>query len=130
MGRQLDLHQAYDNYVNAKTSEDRLARGAEMQRVLADQLAVEQTYEKFLENVYPGDEAKKEEIRTADAAPNQRDCELAARESFKQYGAFDSYTGFSLQFHKYIVNVCADVAESGANIDVADAAKRACLDAT
>jgi legumain len=128
--RQLDLQQAYHNYVNAETTEERLEKGAEMQQILADQLAVEQAYEKFLDIVYPGDEAKKQAIRTANAAPLQRDCEIAARENFIQHGAFDSFTGFSLQFHKFIVNVCADVAKSGANIDVADAAKRACLEET
>merc|ERR1712079_864537 len=108
--REIDLKQAYSNYVSAESSEARLAAGAEMQAILADQLAVESTYEKFLEIVYPGDEAKKEAMRTGSAAPDQRDCEINTRESFIKHGAFDSFTGFAMGLHKYVVNVCADVA--------------------
>jgi len=128
--RELDLKQAYENYVSAQTSEERLAAGTEMQAILADQLAVEQTYEKFLDIVYADDDAKKESMRSGNAAPVQRDCEINTRESFIQNGAFDSFTGFAMGFHKYVVNVCADVAASGANIDLAEAAKQACMDTT
>jgi len=124
--RELDLKQAFHNYLSANTSEERLEKGAEMQRILADQIAAERAYEKFLEIVYPKDAARRAAIRTANGPADQVECERSTRESFKQFGAFDSYTGFALQFHKYVVNVCADVAESGANIDVADAARRAC----
>jgi len=124
--REVDLRQAYDNYVSAKSSEERLAAGAELQSVLADQLAVETAYEKFLEIVYPGDDAKKDAMRTGDAAPNQRDCEMNTRESFVNYGKFDSWTGFSMGFHKYVVNVCAD--EAVANTELVEVAKQACLE--
>merc|ERR1711998_437835 len=124
--RQVDLAQAYHNYAHATTSQERLAAGAELQQVLKDQLAVETVYEKFLEIVYPGDEAKKAAARESTASPNNRDCELATRESFISHGDFDSFSGFALGFHKYIVNVCAEVQVSGANIDLAQAAKQAC----
>jgi legumain len=124
--RQIDLATAYHNYAHATTSQERLAAGADLQQVLKDQVAVEAAYERFLQNVYPGDDAKQAAARESNAAADNRDCELEAREIFKQNGDFDSYTGFSLYFHKYIVNVCADVSASGANIDVAAAAKQAC----
>merc|ERR1711924_532136 len=98
----------------------------EFQSVLKDQLAVEAAYEKFLRIVYPGKDAKQAAARSSNSPADRRDCELAARESFKQHGTFDSCTGSALQFHKYIVNVCADVAATGSNVDVALAAKRAC----
>lgn len=123
--RELDLKQAYHNYLTANF-EERLEKAAEMQRIVADQIAAEQAYEKFLEILYPNDAAKRAAIRTANAPADNVECERSTRESFKQFGAFDSYTGFALKFHKYVVNVCADVAESRANIDVADAARRAC----
>jgi legumain len=128
--RELELKQAYDNYASAQSSKKRLAAGEQLQSVLKDQLAVEAAYEKFLEIVYPGDEAKKAAARDSEnpAATKaaHKSCELAARDSFKEHGVFDSYTGFALQFHRYIVNVCADVAATGSNIDVAQAAKQAC----
>jgi hypothetical protein len=125
--RQIDLRMAYQNYVDATTTEERLARGEELQAVLKDQLEVEATYERFLEIVYPNDSAKQQAAREMNHPADQKDCELAARQSFIDHGNFDSWTGFALGFHKYIVNTCADVAASGANIDLAQAAKQACL---
>jgi len=128
--RQVDLRMAYQNYVDATTSEDRLARGEEMQAVLKDQLEAEAAYERFLEIVYPNDAQKQQTIRDASALPDHKECELATRKSFVDYGKFDSSTGFSLGFHKYIVNTCADVAATGANVDLAQAAKEACAGST
>merc|ERR1712007_85985 len=96
-----------------------------MQRVLKDQLAVETAYERFLNLLYPADAEKQAAIREAKSPADNRDCELAVRESFTQYGKFDSYTGFALGFHQYVVNVCAD--EALANMDLVEVAKRACL---
>merc|ERR1712096_498400 len=107
---------------------DRIEAGQELQKVLDDQLAVEAAYKRFVDIVYPDDAAKQEEAMTTKASPDQMDCELAARKSFIEHGAFDSFTGFSMQFHQYIVNICADVADTGANIDVAAAAKQACTE--
>jgi len=128
--RQIDLRMAYQNYADATTSEERLARGEELQAVLKDQLEVEAAYERFLEIVYPGQADKQQAARDGKAPADQKDCELAARQSFIDYGKFDSWTGFSLGFHKYIVNTCADVAATGANIDLAQAAKQACVGST
>lgn len=102
--------------------------------MLKDQLAVEAAYEKFLSIVYCDDDAcddakqaaARDSKNPAATKAAHKSCELSARDSFKKHGAFDSYTGFALQFHKYVVNVCADVAATGSNIDVAQAAKQAC----
>lgn len=123
--RNVDLQQAYHNYASAATSADRLTAGAELELVLKDQLAVEAAYEKFLEIVYPGDVSRQQTMRQDKTAPNNRDCELAVRESFTENGDFDHFTGFALQFHQYVVNVCAD---SGRNLDLVAAAKQACVE--
>merc|ERR1711957_335658 len=112
-------------YQGASSSADRLTAGAELQLVLKDQLAVEAAYEKFLEIVYPGDVSRQQTMRQDKTAPNNRDCELAVRESFTKNGDFDHFTGFALQFHQYVVNVCAD---SGRNLDLVAAAKQACVE--
>jgi len=122
--RQLDLQQLYYNYVNAETSQKRLEAGVELQKLLKDQLAAETAYENFLNIVYPSDSQKQALARESNLPADNRNCELATRESFKAHGAFDSYSGFALQFHKYIVNVCADTAS--ANIDLVEAARQAC----
>merc|ERR1712107_624532 len=106
--RQLELRQAYDAYVNAATSAERLQAGEDLQAMLQDQLNAEAAYEKFLSILYPGDEAKQAEARTGKASPDNYACEMGARENFVAYGAFDASSGFAMQFHKYIVNVCAD----------------------
>merc|ERR1712000_145951 len=111
--RQIELQQPFHNYILALTSEERLAAGVKMQAVLKDQLAAVTAYEKFLDIVYPGDDAKKDAIREARLPADNGDC--------------DAYSGFSLQFHKYVVNVCADVVASGSNVNVAEAAKQACV---
>merc|ERR1711957_479174 len=122
--RQIDLKSAYHNYNTASTSEKRLAMGVELQAVLKDQM------ERFLAVVYPTDESKRQDARDLTHSADHKDCELSARQSFIDHGNFDSWTGFSLGFHKYIVNTCADVVATGANIDLAQAAKQACLGST
>jgi len=122
--RQVDLKQAYNRYITAQTSLERLEAGKEFQAVLSDQLKAEAAYQRFLEIMYPGDADKQGKIAAANSPADRKECELGAREAFKSNGDFDATTGFAMQFHKYVVNVCADV--DGQNVDVAEAAKKAC----
>jgi len=125
--RQLDLNQAYHNYASATTTAARLLAGKDLQDMLSDQLKVEEAYVRFLEIMYPGDATKQEQISQAGAPPSRKDCELAAHQAFKNNGDFDATTGFAMQFHKFVVNVCADI--EGTNVGdeyVALAAKHAC----
>merc|ERR1712139_360567 len=92
---------------------------------MGQQMEVEAAYRRFVSNAYPGDEAKQTSIWSATSDPEQEDCELATRDVFKTSDKFDSFSGFALQFHQVIVNVCADVAATHANIDVVQAAQRA-----
>merc|ERR1712228_51388 len=93
---------------------------------IADQIAAETAYERFLEIVYPNDEEMRTRARVGTARPDHPDCELSTRRAFGRYGNFNSASAFALQFHRYIVNVCADIAKSGANVDLVEAAKSAC----
>merc|ERR1711976_862771 len=103
--RELELRQAYDAYVNALTSAERLQAGEDLQAIIQDQLSAETAYEKFLSIIYPGDEDKQAAARVDNALPNNYDCEMGARQNFLDHGSFDASSGFAMQFHKYIVNV-------------------------
>merc|ERR1712216_255551 len=128
--RQVDLQQAYYNYVNAATGADRMAAGEELKSVISDQIAAETAYENFLHIVYPEDASKRQAARENKAPANQYKCEMAARKSFEENANFDAFSGFAMQFHQQVVNVCADLEASGANVDVAEAAKQACAGTT
>lgn len=124
--RQVDMQRLYYQYTSATTTAERLSAGEELRAELAKQLAVDTAYTKFLEILYPGDEAKQASMRQQKTEANEMECEMATHEAFREYGAvnFDANSGFALQFHQIVVNVCADV--KGLNVDVPAAAKAAC----
>jgi legumain len=129
--RQVDLARLYSMYVEATTSADRLKIGQELQQELNAQLAVDMIHSKFLNLVYPGDEAKQEAMRTDRVKPALRDCEVRVHNAFMNYGAqhFDANSGFALQFHQVVVNVCADQAQSNGPIsNLEGAVKDACAE--
>merc|ERR1712113_1339458 len=121
--RQLDLYQVFDNYASADTSEDRLSAGEQMLKVVTEQIETEKAYEVFLSIVYQS-ETQREAARRGKALPNNMQCEMAAHSSFVDYGKFDANSVFAMQFHQYVVNVCAD--DVVRNIDIASAVARAC----
>jgi len=125
--RELELKQAQDNYLSASTPEELADADAELKEVMREQEAVRVAFEKFMDLMYPGNEGKKVAIRDAGSLPENRDCEMSAHQSFQANGAFDARSGFALQFQKYVVNVCADVLATDANVDVAEIARQACL---
>jgi len=124
--RQIDLFQSYHNYVSAEASTDRLEAGEKMLRVLDEQMEVEKAYEQFLALVY-AEEHQRDAARTASAQPDNMDCEMAAHTAFVQHGKFDANSGFAMQFHQYVVNVCAD--DSTANMNIAAVVAQACKSA-
>merc|ERR1712032_19019 len=123
--RQLELFQAHYNYAAAETSQERLAAGQTYYEVLSEQINVESAYEKFLCIMY-SDEAQRAAVRSQKVVPENRDCEMSAHTEFVQSGAgkFDANSALAMQFHQYVVNVCAD--ESVANMDIVAAVKEAC----
>jgi legumain len=124
--RQVDLERLYFLYSTAATSAERLTAGEELQAELARQLAVDTVYSRFLDILYPNDQAKQEAMRQQKTEAGIMECEMAAHEAFRVHGEarFNANSGFALQFHQLVVNVCADVA--GSNVDVAAAARAAC----
>jgi len=127
--RQIDLERLYSNYVAATTSAERLRIGQELQHELNAQLAVDMIHTKFLALVYPDDEAKQEAMRSDKVQPSLRDCEVRVHNAFMNYAAdhFDANSGFALQFHQIVVNVCADQAQANGPISkLEDAVKDAC----
>jgi len=129
--RQIDLQRLYSMYAAATTSAERLRIGQELQQELNTQLAVDMIHNKFLDLVYTGDEAKQESMRTDKVKPSLRDCELRVHNAFQTYAAehFDANTGFALQFHQIVVNVCADQAQANGPISKLEGAvKDACAE--
>merc|ERR1719321_1435186 len=129
--RQIDLERLYHLYAKATTSAERLRIGQELQQELNTQMAVDLIHDKFLDLVYPGDEAKQESMRSDKVKPSLRDCELRVHNAFQTYAAehFDANSGFALQFHQIVVNVCADQAQANGPISKLEVAvKDACAE--
>jgi glycosylphosphatidylinositol transamidase (GPIT) subunit GPI8 len=128
--RHIDLERLYSMYAAATTSAERLRIGAELQNELQQQMAVDTIHERFLALVFPGDEAKQEAMRTAKVKPSQiPDCELRVHSAFQNYAAdhFNANSGFALQFHQIVVNVCDEFAMANGPISQLEGAvKDAC----
>merc|ERR1719223_580594 len=127
--RQIDMERLYSMYTAATTSAERLQIGQELQQELQQQLAVDQIHEKFLALVFPGDEAKQEAMRTGKAKPSLADCEMRVHRAFENHAAqhYTVNSGFALQFHQIVVNVCAEFAQSNGPISQLEGAvKDAC----
>ena len=115
--REVDVKRLYDLYRSAATAGERIATGSALQDELARQQACEATYGRFPALVYPHDAAKQEAAITGKSSPNQPECELAVHQAIRErahkINAFDANTGFALQFHQIVVNICDDVAAGG-----------------
>jgi len=127
--RQIDLQRLYTMYSAATTSAERLQIGQELQQELQQQLAVDQIHESFLALVFPGDDAKQEAMRTEKAKPSLLDCESRVHRAFEAHAAphYTVNSGFALQFHQIVVNVCAEFAQANGPISQLETAvKDAC----
>lgn len=125
--RHVDLHVKYFKYVSATTSHERMAAAAKMQAELEKQQAVERVYAKLAELAYPEDLAAQRELRLSREPPAHKECELAGHAAIRTQcaGQFNANSGFALQFHQVVVNLCAAVAR-GLDFGVAEAARQAC----
>lgn len=130
--QQVDLHRLFAKYQAATSSTSRLSAGAEMAAELRRQLAVDRVFARFLDLVYPGDEAKQELMRRQRGVPTFPECELGVHDAFRRHGSelADFQSGFALQFQRVVVNVCADIAARSVNVDLLGAARLACTDVT
>merc|ERR1719367_875775 len=106
--REVDLHRWYWLYNNAETGHERLQFAVEMQAELARQQAAELAYRRFAAMAYPNDTDKQKAARRLKEKPDFPECEMSAHDAFLQYCSdkFDANSGFALQFHQVVVNVC------------------------
>jgi legumain len=128
--RQVDMERLYSLYRAATTSAERLQVGEELQRELASQMAVDFIHTKFVELVFPGDEATQERMRNLKVRPNRMECETRVHKAFQTYAAehFDANSGFALGSHQIVVNVCAEFAMANGPISQLEAAVQAACD--
>lgn len=122
--RQIDLQRLYSMYAAATTSAERLQIGQELQQELARQMAVDTIHNRFLALVFPGDEAKQEAMRTTKVKPSLMECEMRVHSAFQNHATqhFDVNSGFALQFHQIVVNVCAEFAMANGPISQLESA--------
>lgn len=126
--RQIDLHRLYTMYSDSETSTDRIMAGAQALAEFQGQLFADVAYRKFAEIAYPGDEERQKAARRLTHKAGHMQCEMEGHKAFREHcaGLFDANSGFALQFHQVIVNVCHDVVEEGMNLAIAGAAATAC----
>jgi hypothetical protein len=108
--REVDLQRLYGVYQAVEVaSPERLAASERLREELSAQQAAESAYQRFVALVFPGEEVRQKELWSAREAPDQPDCELAAHAALREGCAshFDANSGFALQLHQVVVNVCA-----------------------
>jgi len=123
--REVDLARLFRKYMMAPSSADRIKAGQILQKELQEQLEVEAAYTRFVALAYPDNAAKQQAMWSGKTRPSRLDCERSTRDAFKTSPNFNSFSAFAMQFHQVIVNVCADVAETGANLDLVQLAYEA-----
>merc|ERR1719198_2603634 len=127
--RDLHLHNLYQSYHLAATSMERIAAGKALQAQLNQQQAAEATFRRIAELSYPGDLKSQEAARRLREKPNNPVCEKATHVTLRKSCAekFDAGSGFAMQFHQVIVNICANVAR-GLKLDLPGIAEKVCSD--
>lgn len=125
--RRVDLQRLYKMYTAAETTGERLEAAQRLHAELARQRAVEVAYLRLAELAYPGDVVAQERLQQLREPPDQPECELAGHAAIREScaGQFDANSGFALQFHQVMVNICAAVAR-GLNFDVVSGGRAAC----
>jgi len=131
-GRHLDLASMYSSYQLQGNSEGRLDLGVQMYAVLQQQLNAEVVYRRFVEVAYPDDVEQQKVCRRVQHKGSNMECEKLGHQTMRQQCAelFDASSGFALQFHQQVVNVCHDIVSGGLDLDVAMAVTTACQDVT
>lgn len=124
--RDADLYRLYAEYSTAEDSTERLRVAELLQQELARQQAAEKAYMKFVEIALPA--AQGQHALTIVAMPSNAACELGAHQAFREQCSdkFDANSGFALQFHQLVVNVCFLIENGGLNLDHVAAVRAAC----
>lgn len=126
--REAHLRELESRYAHTKSAATRMKLAKKMQKLLKTQEGAQAVYVRLTELAYPGEYTRQHEARSLKHKPNQPECELAGHKAILESCAdqFDANSGFVLQFHQVVVNVCADIAQKGLNLDIRAAAMQAC----
>lgn len=120
----------YLQYQDQPSHEMHLQLGMDLHRELTQQLNARAVYSRLIEIAYPNNPKQQEEARTATHKPENMECEKKGLETLREHcsGLFAAHSGFALQFHQQMVNVCHDIGFWGLNLDIGGAARAACDD--
>jgi len=119
----------YSSYQQQLPQEMHLNIGMQLHTELTRQLNARAVYRRVVELAYNSEEDR-ERARTLKQRPNNPECEMKGLQTIREHCAslFEAGSGFALQFHQQMVNVCYDVQNSGLNLDIEGAAQAACHD--
>jgi len=128
--RHSDLASQYARYQTESRSEHRLGVGILMYQELQEQLHAEVFYRRLVEIAYPGNIEMQRHLRTVEHPPDNMECEVTVHQTVREQctDLFDANSGFALQFHQQVVNLCYDIANEGLVLDIVAAATEACED--
>merc|ERR1712216_166852 len=120
----------YLQYQDQHTEDMHLRLGHSLWQELTQQLNARAVYRRLIEIAYPGLPDLQEEARTAKHKPENMECEKKGLQTMREHcsGLFAAHSGFALQFHQQMVNVCHDINYMGLNLDIAGASQAACHD--
>jgi len=126
------LQRFYREYAQTDSSATRMAVTKQLQELLARQYAADAAYVRLGELAYPGDAQAQHASRHLMHKPKHMECELAGHRAMfegcagSKAGQFNANSGEALRNHQVVVNICADIAEKGLNLDIGAAAMEAC----
>merc|ERR1712070_167623 len=120
----------YLRYQDQHSVDMHLQLGAELHSELTQQLNARAVYRRLVEIAYPNNPEQQEAARLAKHKPENMECEKTGLRAIRDHctGLFEAHSGFALQFHQQMVNVCHDIGYWGLNLDIAGAARAACHD--
>merc|ERR1712232_567240 len=112
------------------THEMQLDLGFQLYRELTQQLHARAVYSRLVEIAYPHNPEQQELARSARHKPENPECEKKGLQTLRHHcsALFEAHSGYALQFHQQMVNVCHDIWFWGLNLDIEGAAIAACDD--
>lgn len=129
MSRLNNLFHLYLRYQDQPSHEMQLELGMDLHKELTQQLNARAVYGRLVEIAFPNDPKDQDRVRIAKNKPKNMECEKKGLQTLREdcSGLFDAHSGYALQFHQQMVNVCHEIAE-GLNLDIRGAALAACRD--
>jgi legumain len=120
----------YLQYQDQPSSEMNIQWGMQLHSELTQQLNARAVYRRLVEIAYPHEPEQQQLARTAKHKPENMECEKEGLKAVRDNcaGLFAAHSGFALQFHQQVVNICHDISFWGLNLDIKGAAEAACRD--